>query len=131
MEIEVTRDVLDAMGGATVAAHPREACGILLGKGHRITAFASARNIHPAPESHFEIDPQALIDAHRAMREGGPDVIGYFHSHPAGAPEPSATDCDQAARDGSIWAIMAGRDLRFFVAGESGFEPLSFTQIDG
>ena len=63
----------------------------------------------PDPETHFEIDPQALIDAHRAARAGGPQVLGYYHSHPAGEPEPSATDRAMAAGDGRMWAIM-GRD---------------------
>lgn len=119
------------MRAAVAAAHPREACGILLGEGHRISAARAAANVHPAPETRFEIDPQALIDAHRAARAGGPQVIGYYHSHPQGAPEPSATDRAMAAGDGRVWAIIADRDVRFWRDGKEGFAALPFTMIDG
>lgn len=134
MEWEVTREALAAMRAAAVAAHPLEACGLLLGQGVRITAARPARNVHPAPATHFDIDPQALIDAHRAARAGGAQVIGYYHSHPTGAPVPSATDRACAARDGRIWAIIAQDDVSFWrdddSAGGAGFAALSFTIIE-
>jgi proteasome lid subunit RPN8/RPN11 len=61
-------------------------------------------------------------------------VIGYFHSHPTGAPVPSATDRAMAARDGRIWAIIAGNDVRFWAdgdrSGHEGFVALSFAIIE-
>lgn len=127
MSIRVTSSVLAQLARETREALPHECCGILLGKDARITAIAPARNIHPQPETHFEIDPQVLIDAHRASRGGGPQVLGYYHSHPSSAPEPSATDKAMAAGDGSIWAIvgMAG-DITFWKDGEAGFIPLPY-----
>lgn len=105
----VADSVLTALRSATRAAHPHEACGILLGSAEHITGFTPTANVHAAPATHFEIDPQALIDAHRAARAGGPEVVGYFHSHPAGPAQPSATDARMASGDGRIWAI-AGTD---------------------
>ncbi|MBD2842647.1 Mov34/MPN/PAD-1 family protein [Erythrobacter rubeus] len=131
MQIEVTRDVIEAMRLAARDALPREACGILLGDGLRIVVFEEARNVHSSPKTHFEIDPQALIDAHRAARGGGAKVVGYFHSHPNGAPKPSATDEAMAAGDGLIWAIAAADDLKFYRSGKAGFEALSMQIIDG
>lgn len=119
------------MLAAARRVHPLEACGILLGAGCRIEAFAETANVHARPERHFEIDPQALIDAHRAARGDGPQVAGYFHSHPAGPAEPSATDRAQAASDGRVWAICGEGKLAFFRAVEGGFETLSSTIIDG
>jgi len=131
MDIEVTSAALAAMHAAAAAAHPREACGLLLGEGGRITAARAAANVHPAPATHFEIDPAALIAAHRAAREGtGPQVLGYFHSHPCGPAEPSATDRELAARDGRIWAIVGGDDVTFWRDAEDGFAPLSFACRD-
>jgi proteasome lid subunit RPN8/RPN11 len=132
MRHEVTSQTLAAMRAATAAAHPREACGILLGEGQRITAFRETDNVHPSPETHFEIDPQALIDAHRAARAGGAQVVGYFHSHPRGPAIPSATDRACAAGDGKVWAIVgAAGDVTFWRDGEAGFTALSFTIADG
>ena len=134
MDLEVTSTALDQMRDVARAAHPHEACGLLLGimlcGGGRITAAAATHNVHPNPETHFEIDPQALIDAHRAARSGGPQVLGYFHSHPVGLPEPSATDRACAAGDGRIWAIIADKDVRFWMDGEQGFAALSFALAD-
>ncbi len=131
MEIAVTSQALAAMRFAADAAHPQEACGILLGEGRRITAACETANVHPAPATHFEIDPQALIDAHRAARAGGAQVIGYFHSHPVGAAAPSATDRACAAGGGMVWAILAGEDVTFWRDGEHGFTALPFDVIDG
>jgi len=113
------------MASEASRAHPRECCGILLGEGDRITAIRPARNVHPRPETHFEIDPQALIDAHRAERGGGPKVLGYYHSHPTGLPEPSATDKAGASGDGRIWAIISGDAVRLWRDLPGGFEALS------
>ncbi|NBB24348.1 peptidase [Porphyrobacter sp. SLTP] len=132
MQVEVTSQALATMRAAAAAAHPLEACGLLLGEGTRITEARETRNVHPAPQTHFEIDPQALIDAHRAARGGtGPRVLGYFHSHPAGPPAPSATDRASASGDGRVWAIIAGRDVKFWMDGEQGFVALPFAMIDG
>ena len=129
MSLEVTSEALAAMRAHAAAAHPQEACGILLGEGGRITEARQARNVHPSPRTHFEIDPQALIDAHRAARSGGPAVIGYYHTHPRGPAEPSATDRASASGDGKVWAILAGDDARFWRDGEAGFTALPFTLI--
>lgn len=132
MPIEVTSQALAAMRAAAAAAHPFEACGLLLGEGGRIVAARETANVHPSPRTHFEIDPQALIDAHRAARAGDEtQVIGYFHSHPAGAAAPSATDRACAAGDGRIWAIIAGDEMTFWRDEKQGFAALSFTMIEG
>ena len=131
MDVEVTSVAIARMRAAAAAAHPREACGILLGEGGRIITVCETVNLHPTPETHFEIDPQALIDAHRAARVGGLQVVGYFHSHPVGAASPSVTDRASASGDGRVWAIIAGDDIRFWEDGEQGFIALSFSISGG
>ena len=129
MAIEVTSAVLDALLADAGATHPHECCGLLFGTGTAITAHQRTANVHPAPETHFEIDPQALIDAHRAMRQGGLQLVGYYHSHPGGDCAPSATDRAVAADDGMIWAIVAADSVALWRAGESGFSALSYTPV--
>ena len=98
----------------------------MLGEGERITAATPAANVHPDPETHFEIDPQALVDAHRQARQGGSQVLGYYHSHPNGFARPSATDAAMAAGDGAIWAIIAADGVTFWRDGGAGFTPLPY-----
>jgi proteasome lid subunit RPN8/RPN11 len=131
MDIVVSSKVLDALIAAARAAHPLEACGVLLGQGGRITAAVPAANVHTSPHTHFEIDPAALIAAHRAARAPGAcQVIGYYHSHPHGPAVPSATDRAEASGDGRIWAIIAGEEVQCWRDSTDGFAPLSFTIIE-
>lgn len=130
MDCAVTREVVERMFAQAHVAHPREACGILLGRGTRIDAIQPARNVHPKPETHFEIDPQALVDAHRAARQGGAQVLGYYHSHPQGPAEPSATDRAMASGDGRVWAIIGSGQVTCWRDGDGGFAALSYDVID-
>lgn len=127
MQVLVTSDLIDQLKRRAALAHPHECCGILLGQGAQITAIRPSSNVHPTPRTHFEIDPQVLVDAHRAARAGGPQVLGYYHSHPSGPPHPSATDQAQAAGDGRIWAIAAGEDVTLWRDDAGGFTALPYT----
>ena len=124
--ILITHASLDAIFTQAAEAHPHECCGLLLGEGGRITHAHPTANVHPDPATHFEIDPAALIAAYKAEREGGPRILGYYHSHPNGRAEPSPTDRASAAHDGKVWAIAANGQVRFSRDGEDGFEALSY-----
>ena len=113
------------------AAYPREACGLLLGEGERIDLVQPCANIHTQPENFFEIDPRALVDAHRAARRGGPQVVGYYHSHPGGPPEPSATDRASGTGDGRVWAIVGEGTVSWWRDTAEGFAPLSYPAARG
>ena len=127
----VAPQVLNQLKAKAAAAHPNECCGILLGSAERIDAILPAANVHPTPRTHFAIDPQALVDAHRAARSGGPRIAGYYHSHPDGPPRPSPTDEAEAARDGSVWAIVgADGEIAFWRVLEHGFVSLSYEVAD-
>ncbi|MBX7539908.1 Mov34/MPN/PAD-1 family protein [Qipengyuania sphaerica] len=126
MTLEVSSQVLGTLLAEADSAHPRECCGILLGEGVCIASAKPAANVHPEPETHFEIDPQALVDAHREARNGGPQVIGYYHSHPNGLARPSATDEAMASGEGAIWAIIAAGGVTFWREGGAGFSPLPY-----
>jgi desampylase len=130
MEIRVSRAVLDRLLDEARNAAPEECCGILLGHEGLIEEARPAPNVSSDPTNRFEIDPQALVDAHRAARGGGPAVLGYFHSHPSGRAEPSATDRMQAAHDGSVWVIIGESGVTFWRDEEAGFVPLSYTIED-
>lgn len=131
MASEVTSGVIATLLEEATKAHPAECCGLLLGDGGRIVRVVPAANVHPSPESHFEIDPSALIAAHRGAREGGPQVLGYYHSHPNGRPDPSATDRAAASGDGRIWAIIANGTVLVWRDGPNGFEALPLRVADG
>jgi len=132
MALQISQSALAAMIAAAQAAAPCEACGLLLGTGLRIERALPTANVAGDPATHFEIDPAALIAAHRAARDGtGAEVVGYFHSHPNGLARPSATDRQSAARDGRVWAIVADGAITCWSDGPDGFEPLSYAVTQG
>ena len=130
MTLEVSSAVVDLLRSEALRHAPLEACGILFGNEGKVEAALPTQNVHPTPATHFEIDPKALIQAYRAERDGGPKVIGFYHSHPQGGPKPSSTDQAQAAGDGKIWAIIGQGEVRFWLDAPNGFEPLSYTAVD-
>lgn len=107
MDIAVERSAFDAMCADAAARAPEEACGLLLGTPDRITSAIAAQNQALDRARAFEIDPAMLLSAQRQERAGGPRVVGYYHSHPNGAPFPSAVDADRAVADGRLWVIVA------------------------
>lgn len=120
MRCEISRSVLAEIVQRAEAAAPHEACGLLLGREGRIEAQRSAANVAAEPWHRFEIDPAVLIAAHRAARQGGPALLGYWHSHPGGRAMPSQTDAAMADPDGRFWLIVAGQDVTAWRAVYSG-----------
>ncbi|QTD57664.1 M67 family metallopeptidase [Parasphingorhabdus cellanae] len=99
---------------------PEEACGLLFGDNGTVSSFKTTKNVAENPLHHFEINPSDLIAAERAMRDGGPTIIGYFHSHPSGSVSPSKTDAVMAASDGRIWLIIDGQQAAAWRAVQKG-----------
>jgi proteasome lid subunit RPN8/RPN11 len=121
MRVRISRLSLEQIMSLAAADH-REVCGLLLGTPGRIEEIRPAANVAVNPERYFEIDPATLLTAHKTARLGGPTVLGHYHSHPSGRPEPSAIDAANAAPDGSLWLIVGGGEARLWIAapGESG-----------
>jgi proteasome lid subunit RPN8/RPN11 len=111
------------------AASPDEICGLLFGTPDVIAAAQPCRNVATDPRARFEIDPAALIAAHRAARAGGPALVGCYHSHPRGNAMPSPRDAADAQANGWLWLIVGDGEVRAFRAVKVGsvderFEPI-------
>jgi proteasome lid subunit RPN8/RPN11 len=90
--------LVDALVAEAVAAAPREACGLLVGRGRVVQRIVPARNVDASP-TRYTIDPADHFAALRAARRDGLAVIGAYHSHPVGPPAPSPFDRAEAAAD--------------------------------
>ncbi|HUD28586.1 MAG TPA: M67 family metallopeptidase [Novosphingobium sp.] len=130
MDIEVTSGVMAILFEESAKAAPEECCGLLLGRPGRIDAARPTANLAEDRRARFEIDPLALLAAHKAARAGGPQVMGYYHSHPTGHPVPSATDCEHSTGDSRTWAIIATREVAFWRDSGNGFAPLAYRVVD-
>src|SRR3546814_2682309 len=94
-------DLSAALAGLAEAAFPQEACALLVGFDHgngrvEIQRIVATANVAAEPARGFEIDPATHIALLRSLREGNaPErIVGHWHSHPNGRPEPSATDAE-------------------------------------
>ena len=105
MTLEIATGIAQAIRDAAAASPDREVCGLLLGEPGRVTALMPAANVAADPATTFEIDPSALLTAHRAARGGGPVVLGHYHSHPRGPVRPSSADAAASHADGALWII--------------------------
>jgi proteasome lid subunit RPN8/RPN11 len=120
--------------GAAARAYPAECCGLIEGMavadGWCVTAIHETANLAEEHTRHFLIDPQAQFDLMRGLRESGRAIIGCFHSHPDGAPQPSVTDHANAFEPDFLWLIAGGSPgsgltLRAYLfAEETGFSPV-------
>ncbi|MEC3911116.1 M67 family metallopeptidase [Sphingobium sp. CR2-8] len=128
MRVEISRLVLEQIV-ALAAADTNEVCGLLLGSADRIEAILPAANVAPDPARHFELDPAALIAAHRTARGGGAAIVGHYHSHPSGVSEPSATDAACASPDGSLWLIVGAGQTTLWRAGPGKAVNVHFTKM--
>lgn len=114
---------------ARADASDEEVCGLLLGRSDRVTRARPCRNVAADPGRSFEIDPAQLIAALRAERDGGPRVVGCYHSHPSGSSAPSFRDAAGAAPNGWLWLIVARDRIGLWRAVPAGerhgrFDPL-------
>jgi proteasome lid subunit RPN8/RPN11 len=105
-------------------ANPRECCGLIEGSREgdvfRVTALHPARNLAEDGDR-FDIDPRDHLAAAKAARAHGGSIIGCYHSHPAGRPEPSTRDLAGAGEENFLWLIAAGEALAAFVYVCGGF----------
>ena len=109
--------VLEVVIAHARAAQPAECCGVLIGSGHAIDEALPARNL-AGGSTRFLIDPKDHIDARRAARRRGLDVLGFYHSHPDSPAWPSPTDVDEATYPEAVHLIVSlaqgAADARLF-----------------
>ena len=89
-----------------------------------------AANVATDPSQHFEIDAAVLIATEKQARQGGPSILGYFHSHPNGLTRPSKQDADGAADDGRVWLIIADGGISAWLPTTDDANPVGFEHAE-
>ncbi|HKJ40379.1 MAG TPA: M67 family metallopeptidase [Anaerolineales bacterium] len=77
---------------------PLEACGLLAGKNDRVERVLFVQNQAQSPVR-FVMDPIEQLKAFDWIDDNRLDLLGIFHSHPAGPETVSPTDIAEAAYD--------------------------------
>ncbi len=126
---ELRRDLLRW----SAEALPAEACGVLVGERQgarlRTRRVMLGRNIAEADQaSAFELHPEDIVAASVAAERAGLEVVGIWHSHPAGPAEPSRADL-RGVWEGWVSMIVGldaarGTELRAWRTADAGAEEL-------
>lgn len=89
---------------------PLEACGLLAGKNDRAEKVIPVRNQAQSPVR-FVMDPYEQLQAFDWIESNGLELLGIFHSHPAGPETASQTDIAEAAYEvvHLIWSRWGNR----------------------
>ncbi|MBZ0277595.1 MAG: M67 family metallopeptidase [Anaerolineae bacterium] len=88
---------------------PREACGIIGGKGEQAQRVIPVANIASDPIHHYRMDERALTQTLFRLEAEGLSLIGFYHSHPQGDPIPSPTDVREAHYPHTVYLIVGLR----------------------
>ena len=111
MTVRIDPTVLRQIEGYALEQFPEEACGLLVGRRDAndvvISAARVSKNLAADPCAGFEVDTGLRIRLQRELRGSDAAVVGVFHSHPSGDPEPSATDRTSIWEPDLIWLITA------------------------
>ncbi len=123
MLIRISSNSIAAIRAHAAETPGAEVCGLLFGTVEAVARVQRCANVADTPATRFEIDPAALIAAHKAERAGGAKLIGHYHSHPGGACAPSEADRAEAVDAGQYWLIIAGAEVGlWYVAAPGQFE---------
>lgn len=101
------------------ADYPEESCGVLLGHMHDrrliVCDAVPARNAAPQGRQYrFELEAEAVLAASRRARAAGLDIVGFYHSHPDDAAQPSQTDLHESNPwSGYCYLIASVMNARF------------------
>lgn len=85
---------------------PEEACGLIAGLGYVAVEVIPIANVLRSPVR-YRMDPEEQLEAFNHIEEHGWDLVGIYHSHPAGPATPSARDLAEAAYPGVIHLIWS------------------------
>jgi proteasome lid subunit RPN8/RPN11 len=111
--IELSRAAYDDVVSHAQAGGEAEVCGVLAGthgtdgEPSVATEAREAENVAETPRTRYRIDPERQLALIEAIEGDGLDVVGFYHSHPAGPARPSETDVARATWPGYSYVICA------------------------
>jgi proteasome lid subunit RPN8/RPN11 len=105
-QLKITPELADRIRSHGAETYPHECCGALLGRDTEAADRRVYREIHAlhplvnrrddSPRNRFSITSEDVLDAEKAARERGLEVVGWYHSHPDHPARPSHYDRDHA-----------------------------------
>lgn len=104
--------------------YPEERCGLVIKLPHNEAPletdryqFLEIRNTSRTPTTNFEMDSEAMVAIFNEH-----NVIGVWHSHPLGDPQPSQMDREWHPRQFDMYLIAGLRIHRYIPVGPRNFQ---------
>jgi proteasome lid subunit RPN8/RPN11 len=105
-QLKISSELADKIRAHGAQTYPHECCGALLGRDAEVADRRVCREIHAlhplvnrrddSPNNRFSVTSQDVLDAEKAARQQGLEVVGWYHSHPDHPARPSQYDRDHA-----------------------------------
>ena len=94
--LTLTKEQLKKMIEHVEERAPLEACGLLAGLGSKVESVIGVTN-QAQSKFRFVMEPIEQLKAFKWIESNGLELVGIFHSHPAGPETVSPTDIAEAA----------------------------------
>ena len=105
-QLKISSELADKIRSHGAQTYPHECCGALLGRDAEVgdrRVYREIHALHPlvnrrddSPNNRFSVTSQDVLDAEKAARQQGLEVVGWYHSHPDHPARPSQYDRDHA-----------------------------------
>jgi len=109
--IRVPRALYDRIVRHAYRGDEREVCGVLGGRHgpdrSAVESVHAAENAADTPETRYYVDPEEQLEITETIEAAGQEVVGFYHSHPAGPTRPSETDAARATWPDRSYVIVA------------------------
>jgi proteasome lid subunit RPN8/RPN11 len=109
------REILNGMTEYVAGCAPLEACGLLAGEGDRVEKMIGVQN-QAQSARRFVMDPYEQLRAFEWIESNRLDLLGIFHSHPAGPETASPTDIAEAAYE-AVHVILSWNSTDWIARG--------------
>ena len=140
-EVRIDREALTAIVAHARRDAPNECAGLLIGRPGEILEAVPASNGAADPARRYDISPVdyfAQIRRCRRISAAQSDtfaVLGAYHSHPRGGPEPSDTDTTEAFSDFlfvivGLGAAAGGMEIRAYTLVDRALAPVELIVTD-
>ena len=107
--------------------YPKEACGILAGRGQNVAKAFTMTNVDRSAIS-YQMDPKEQLRVMKQMRQDGQEMLAIYHSHTATAASPSPVDVKLAVYPDVSYVLVSLADrqrpqMRSFRIAEGAITP--------
>jgi proteasome lid subunit RPN8/RPN11 len=107
--IQIRGEILSALLEQARREPLKECCGLVAGRDGVIThAFGVANSADDATTA-YEIAPEQLFRLMREIRAARLELLGIYHSHPAGENRPSGRDIKRAYYPAAAYFVLSPR----------------------